>query len=99
MNKQLWNKFVINALENFVAPYAIIRKIFPQLILLGLGIFNVKKFAKISELPKGAIPLIVVKEDGKLDPFFEKDYELKVGEKIIILADPKIFGRIKEMLE
>ncbi|AWR96724.1 potassium transporter TrkA [Acidianus sulfidivorans JP7] len=84
------------AISNHVAGLILQDRLNENLVI---GVFDVKKSIKISDLPEGVIPLIVVKENGKLDPFFEKDYKLKEGEKIIILGDPKVFEKIKEMLE
>ncbi|ARM75209.1 potassium channel family protein [Acidianus manzaensis] len=84
------------AISNHVAGLILQDRLNENLVI---GVFDVKKSIKISDLPEGTIPLIIVKHDGKLDPFFEKNYQLKEGEKIIILGDPKIFDKIKEMLE
>jgi voltage-gated potassium channel len=37
--KEIWNRFLLPIMENFAAPYSVLRKIFPQIFLLGLIVY------------------------------------------------------------
>ncbi|AWR94175.1 potassium channel family protein [Acidianus brierleyi] len=37
--KEIWNKFLLPIMENFAAPYSVLRRIFPQIFLLGLIVY------------------------------------------------------------
>ncbi len=63
-----------------------------------IGLFEIKKEIKIKDLPSGILPLAIIEEDGKLNPYFEKDTLLKKGEKLVVLGDPNLFKKVKEVL-
>ncbi|AEE93012.1 TrkA-N domain protein [Acidianus hospitalis W1] len=63
-----------------------------------IGSFEIKKEIKIKDLPPGILPLAIIEEDGKLNPYFEKDTLLKKGEKLVVLGDPNLFKKVKEVL-
>ncbi|MEM4075392.1 MAG: potassium transporter TrkA, partial [Metallosphaera sp.] len=59
---------------------------------------DVKKSAKLSDLPNDVIPIIVV-EDGKLNPYFSKNTVLRPGQTLILLGNPDRFKDITRLLE
>ncbi|NON62662.1 TrkA family potassium uptake protein [Acidianus sp. RZ1] len=63
-----------------------------------LGIVQVRKKAKINELPKDIVPLIIIR-GNQLDPYFSRDAELKEGEQLVVLGNPNLFKKIRELLE
>ncbi|MEM0071883.1 MAG: NAD-binding protein [Metallosphaera sp.] len=63
-----------------------------------VGFFDVKKSAKLSDLPNDVIPIIVV-EDGKLNPYFSKNTVLRPGQTLILLGNPERFKDITRLLE
>ncbi|MEM3271277.1 MAG: NAD-binding protein, partial [Metallosphaera sp.] len=63
-----------------------------------VGFFDVKKSAKLSDLPNDVIPIIVV-EDGKLNPYFSKNTVLRPGQTLILLGNPDRFKDITRLLE
>ncbi len=63
-----------------------------------IGVFEIKKEIKISDLPGGVLPLAIIEEDGKLNPYFEKDTRLEKGEKLVVLGDPNLFKKVKEVV-
>jgi len=63
-----------------------------------IGIFQVRKKSKIKDLPDGVIPLAIIR-DNKIDPFFSRDSELNVGDQLIVLGNPSLFKKVKEILE
>ncbi len=64
-----------------------------------IGFFQVKRDRIIRDLPDGVIPLAIVREEGKLDPFFSKDTPLKMGEGLVVIGNPSLFKKVKEILE
>ncbi|WP_338598321.1 NAD(P)-binding protein [Sulfolobus tengchongensis] len=73
--------------------------IFPDRVSdLIIGIFQVRKKRKISELPNDIIPLAIIR-NNKIDPYFHRDTELEVGDELIVLGNPSIFKKVKEILE
>ncbi|BDC18483.1 potassium transporter TrkA [Acidianus sp. HS-5] len=63
-----------------------------------IGLFEIKKEVKIKDIPEGVLPLAIIEENGKLNPYFEKDTQLKKGEKLVVLGDPNLFKKVKEVL-
>ncbi|QXJ31110.1 potassium channel family protein [Saccharolobus shibatae] len=63
-----------------------------------IGIFEVKKAKKISDLPSEVVPLAIIR-NNKIDPYFNKDTELKLGDQLIILGNPSTFQKVRELLE
>ncbi|MCI2414128.1 MAG: potassium channel family protein [Candidatus Aramenus sp.] len=41
MKEKLWNKLFIPVVETFAAPYSVIRKIYPQLIILSVVVYSI----------------------------------------------------------
>lgn len=63
-----------------------------------IGIFDVKKGGtKIADLPNDVTPLAIIK-DNKINPYFEKDTELEPGTQLVVVGNPSIFKKIREML-
>lgn len=62
-----------------------------------IGIFEVKKSVKLSQLPENVIPIAIL-HDGKLDPYFTKDTEVKPGEVLFVLGDPSKFKDVSKLL-
>jgi K+ transport systems, NAD-binding component len=63
-----------------------------------IGIFEVKKAKKISDLPSEVVPLAIIR-NNKIDPYFNKDTELKPRDQLIILGSPSTFQKVRELLE
>lgn len=82
------------ALSNNVSGLIFSSRIRDDIII---GFFQVNKEAKIGNLPQGVVPLAIVRE-GSLDPFFSKDTTLKVGESLVVIGNPSLFRKVKEML-
>jgi voltage-gated potassium channel Kch len=63
-----------------------------------IGIFEVKKAKKISDLPSEVVPLAIIR-NNKIDPYFNKDTELKPRDQLIILGSPSTFQKVRKLLE
>ncbi|BAB67563.1 potassium channel family protein [Sulfurisphaera tokodaii] len=63
-----------------------------------IGVFEVKKNFKLSELPEGIIPIAIL-HDGKLDPYFSKETEVKPGEILFVLGNPLKFKDVSKLVE
>ncbi|TRM77091.1 potassium transporter TrkA [Sulfolobus sp. B1] len=63
-----------------------------------IGVFEVKRVIKLKDLPNGVIPIAILK-DGNLDPYFEKDTEVKEGEVLFVLGDPSKFKEVNKLVQ
>lgn len=63
-----------------------------------IGVFEVKKPIKLNELPQGVIPIAIL-HDGKLDPYFTKETEVKPGQILFVLGDPSKFKDVSKLIE
>lgn len=67
---------------------------------MSIGVFYVERGSKmdgspLSKVPEGVIPILIVR-DGKLNPYFTKETEVRAGDTLVVLGDPKNFPRVKE---
>lgn len=62
-----------------------------------IGVFDVKKGIKLKELPPKVIPIAILR-DGQLDPYFDKETEVKPGESLFVLGDPSVFKEVEKLL-
>jgi len=62
-----------------------------------IGVFDVKKRIKLKELPPKVIPIAILR-DGRLDPYFDKETEVKPGESLFVLGDPSAFKEVEKLL-
>ncbi|WCM33848.1 potassium channel family protein [Sulfolobus acidocaldarius] len=63
-----------------------------------IGVFEVKRIIKLKDLPNDVIPIAILK-DGKLDPYFEKDTEVKEGQVLFVLGDPSKFKEVNKLIQ
>ncbi len=63
-----------------------------------IAIFRAKTNFKLGDLPEGVIPIAILRE-GRLDPYFSKETEVKAGETLFVLGDPSKFRGISSLLE
>lgn len=63
-----------------------------------IGMFEVKTRRKIKDLPQGIVPLAIVR-NNKIDPYFSRETELEIGDRLIVLGSPSMFPKIKQILE
>ncbi len=62
-----------------------------------IGVFEVKKRVKLKDLPDGVIPIAIMR-NGKLDPYFQRDSEVKEGEVLFVLGDPSKFRDVNRVV-
>jgi Trk K+ transport system NAD-binding subunit len=62
-----------------------------------IGVFDVKKRIKLKDLPPKVIPIAILR-DGHLDPYFDKETEVKPGESLFVLGDPSAFKEVEKLL-
>ncbi|BFH72862.1 NAD-binding protein [Sulfurisphaera javensis] len=63
-----------------------------------IGIFKVQKSIKLNQLPQGVIPIAIL-HNGKLDPYFTQETEVKPGEILFVLGDPSKFKDVSKIVE
>ncbi|BCU70604.1 potassium channel family protein [Stygiolobus caldivivus] len=62
-----------------------------------IGIFDVKKVIKLKDLPSKVVPIAILR-DGQIDPYFDKDTEVKPGQSLFVLGDPSVFKELEKLL-
>ncbi|WP_420856782.1 potassium channel family protein [Sulfuracidifex metallicus] len=63
-----------------------------------IGFFSVNKETKVGDLPQGIVPLAIVRDGGSLDPYFAKDTVVKPGENLVVIGNPSLFKKVKDLL-